>query len=77
MNHQNRGIAIIINVLNFMGKNNAKLKRKGSENDVRRLKKVLKTLNFEIHLLEDKKKSEIKAKIKSSELKAQKNVFLG
>jgi caspase 7 len=60
MNHEKRGIALVINMQNYDDPNPFKLKeRKWSEKDVENLKKTLDYLEFKVILSLDSTKSEI------------------
>lgn len=50
MNHTSRGVALIINVMNF--DNKPELTRYGSDEDVKRLKKVLGKDNLKFNVME-------------------------
>lgn len=65
MDHKNRGIAIIINVVSF--KNDEEKYREGSCKDTERLKEILKAMKFEIKEPRDSKKKSISTCIKEGE----------
>lgn len=65
MDHRNRGIAIVINVMHF--KNDEEKFREGSLKDADRLKKVLSELKFEVIEPKDAKKKTIYNEIRRGE----------
>lgn len=73
MDHKNRGIAIVINVMYF--KNDEEKYREGSLKDAERLKKVLKELKFEVIEPRDGKKKTIYNEIRRGESKVNSTYY--
>jgi hypothetical protein len=66
MNHERRGIALVLNIRNYDAPNPFQLKeRVWSERDVENLKKTLEYLEFDFNLLQNLNAEEIKTSVQS------------